>query len=79
MHSVVWVLEFLSFLYLLLKRVRFLTSVMFSLSIGVELLTPIFPAHFLLLATIANIAKQISLSCYLATGVSFSSHSLVWL
>lgn len=51
-----------------LKRVRFLTSVMFSLSIGVELLTPVFPQYFLLLASLANIAKQISLACYLATG-----------
>ncbi|KAI9165560.1 hypothetical protein LWI28_016279 [Acer negundo] len=51
-----------------LKRVRFSTSVMFSLSIGVELLTPTFPQYFLLLASLANIAKQISLACYLATG-----------
>ena len=43
---------------------------MFSLSIGVELLTPVFPQHFLLLASIANIAKQISLASYLATNVS---------
>ncbi|KAF8410600.1 hypothetical protein HHK36_003132 [Tetracentron sinense] len=50
-----------------LKRVRFSTSILFSLSIGVELLTPAFPQHFLLLATVANIAKQISLACYLAT------------
>ncbi|XP_050206266.1 protein root UVB sensitive 4 [Mercurialis annua] len=50
-----------------LKRVRFSTSVIFSLSIGLELLTPTFPQQFLLLATIANIAKQISLACYLAT------------
>ncbi|KAL6986756.1 hypothetical protein U1Q18_045279 [Sarracenia purpurea var. burkii] len=53
-----------------LKRVRFSTSVLFSLSIGVELLTPAFPQYFLLLASIANIAKQISLACYLATGKS---------
>ncbi|KAF2536813.1 hypothetical protein F2Q68_00019339 [Brassica cretica] len=52
-----------------LKRVRFSTSLLFSLSIGVELMTPLFPRYFLLLASIANIAKQISLSCYLATGV----------
>ncbi|XP_077215211.1 protein root UVB sensitive 4-like isoform X2 [Tasmannia lanceolata] len=51
-----------------LKRVRFSTSVLFSLSIGVELLTPTFPQHFLLLATVANIAKSISLAAYLATG-----------
>ncbi|OWM66312.1 protein root UVB sensitive 4 isoform X2 [Punica granatum] len=51
-----------------LKRVRFSTSVLFSLSVGLELLTPTFPQYFLLLASIANIAKQISLACYLATG-----------
>lgn len=34
-------------------------------------MTPVFPQHFLLLASVANIAKQISLSCYLATGVRF--------
>ncbi|XP_028799198.1 protein root UVB sensitive 4 isoform X2 [Neltuma alba] len=50
-----------------LKRVRFSTSVVFVASIGLELLTPAFPQYFLLLATIANIAKQISLACYLAT------------
>lgn len=49
------------------KRVRFTTSVLFVGSIGLELLTPTFPRFFLLLATIANIAKQISLACYLAT------------
>ncbi|KAL1563257.1 protein root UVB sensitive 4-like isoform X2 [Salvia divinorum] len=53
-----------------LKRVRFSTSILFSLSIGVELLTPAYPAYFLLLATIANIAKQISLACYLSTGTA---------
>ncbi|KNA23969.1 hypothetical protein SOVF_020400 isoform B [Spinacia oleracea] len=53
-----------------LKRVRFATSVMFSLSIGVELMTPAFPHCFLLLASVANIAKQISLACYLATGTA---------
>ncbi|XP_042066065.1 protein root UVB sensitive 4-like [Salvia splendens] len=53
-----------------LKRVRFSTSILCSLSIGVELLTPAYPAHFLLLATIANIAKQISLACYLSTGTA---------
>ncbi|KAK9948760.1 hypothetical protein M0R45_004323 [Rubus argutus] len=50
-----------------LKRVRFSTSVLFTLSIGVELLTPAYPQYFLLLASLANIAKQISLACYIAT------------
>ncbi len=43
---------------------------MFSLSIGVELLTPAFPQYFLLLASVANIAKQISLASYLATNTA---------
>ncbi|XWS45337.1 hypothetical protein CRYUN_Cryun15aG0127800 [Craigia yunnanensis] len=49
-----------------LKRVRFSTSLLFTLSIGVELLTLVFPQHFLLLASLANIAKQMSLACYIA-------------
>ncbi|XP_028109970.1 LOW QUALITY PROTEIN: protein root UVB sensitive 4-like [Camellia sinensis] len=53
-----------------LNRVRFSTSVLFSLSIGVELLTPAFPQYLLLVASIANIAKQISLACCLATGTA---------
>ncbi|KAF5932096.1 hypothetical protein HYC85_028267 [Camellia sinensis] len=44
--------------------------VLFSLSIGVELLTPTFPQYLLLVASIANIAKQISLACCLATGTA---------
>ncbi|KAK9012174.1 hypothetical protein V6N11_040243 [Hibiscus sabdariffa] len=47
----------------------FSTSLPFTLSIGVELLTPIFPQHFLLLASLANIAKQMSLACYMATSI----------
>ncbi|KAK4601173.1 hypothetical protein RGQ29_010652 [Quercus rubra] len=53
-----------------LKRVRFSTFVMFSLSIGVELLTPVIPRYFLLLASVANIATQISLASYLATNTA---------
>ncbi|PWA56173.1 hypothetical protein CTI12_AA420730 [Artemisia annua] len=34
-----------------------------SLSCGVELMTPAFPQYFLLLASIGNIAKHISLAC----------------
>lgn len=69
------------FIYLLClsQRVRFSTSVLFSLSVGVELMTPVFPQHFLLLATVANIAKSISLASYIATGVYFSSFlMLMW-
>lgn len=50
-----------------LKRVRFSTSIIFSMSLGLELMTPKYPEKFLLLAAIANVAKSISLSAYLAT------------
>eukprot|EP00249_Psilotum_nudum_P009162 c21745_g1_i1 orf=102-1685(-) len=50
-----------------LKKIRFSTSVLYSMSLGLELLTPRFPEKFLLLAAIANIAKSISLAAYLAT------------
>uniref|UniRef100_A0A1D1XU17 UPF0420 protein n=1 Tax=Anthurium amnicola TaxID=1678845 RepID=A0A1D1XU17_9ARAE len=53
-----------------LKRVRFSTAILFSLSIGVELLTPTFPQYFLLLATVANIGKSVSLGAYIATGTA---------
>lgn len=62
---------FFFFPFSYVQRVRFSTSVLFSLSIGVELLTPAFPQQFLLLATLANVAKQISLASYLATSVRF--------
>lgn len=62
-------ITFSLFVFSLLKRVSFSTSVLFSLSIGVELLTPAFPKYFLLLASVANIGKQISLACHLATKV----------
>ncbi|KAH9554304.1 hypothetical protein CY35_08G057600 [Sphagnum magellanicum] len=50
-----------------LKRVRFSTSVLFCVSLGLEMLTPVFPHHFLFLATLANVGKSISLAAYLAT------------
>ncbi|KAL3682008.1 hypothetical protein R1sor_000030 [Riccia sorocarpa] len=50
-----------------LKRVRFSTSVLFSLSLGLEILTPYFPNYFLFLATVANVGKSIALAAYLAT------------
>lgn len=61
--------QIVNFFFYHLKRVRFSTSVLFTLSIGVELLTPAYPQYFLLLASLANIAKQISLACYIATSV----------
>jgi hypothetical protein len=44
--------------------------VLFCVSLGLEMLTPVFPHHFLFLATLANMGKSISLAAYLATSVS---------
>lgn len=71
-------IEFILIHCFFFKRVRFSTSVVFSLSVGLELLTPAFPQYFLLLASVANIAKQISLACYLATSVSFWCYLLLY-
>ncbi|GJX22141.1 protein root UVB sensitive 4 [Tanacetum coccineum] len=46
------------------------TSVVFRFIVGVELMTHAYPQYFLLLASIANIGKKISLLCYLAARVS---------
>jgi len=53
-----------------LKRSRFRTSAIFTASLGLDMLTPIFPSHFLLLAAAANIGKSIGLATYLATTVN---------
>ncbi|CAM6119398.1 unnamed protein product [Calypogeia fissa] len=53
-----------------LKKVRFSTSVLFTLSLGLEMLTAIFPNYFLLFATMANIGKSIALAAYLATSAA---------
>ncbi|KAG0629683.1 hypothetical protein M758_1G122000 [Ceratodon purpureus] len=50
-----------------LKKVRFSTSALFSLSVGLEIMTPLFPRYFLLLATLAHVAKSIAYAAYLST------------
>ncbi|KAJ7523319.1 hypothetical protein O6H91_18G046500 [Diphasiastrum complanatum] len=50
-----------------IKRVRFTTSMLFSISLGLEMLTPFFPHHFLLIATLANVGKSISFAAYVST------------
>lgn len=41
--------------------------------VGLEMLTPVFPHHFLIFATLANVAKSISQAAYLATSVRTST------
>lgn len=55
---------------------RFSTSILFSLSLGLEMLTPYFPSYFLILATVANIGRSIALAAYLATSVITSTPTL---
>mmetsp|Transcript_14306 Transcript_14306/g.24221 ORF Transcript_14306/g.24221 Transcript_14306/m.24221 type:complete len:605 (-) Transcript_14306:83-1897(-) len=44
------------------KRFRFVSSVIYDLSAGVEILTPLFPQYFLVLATLANVGKSIGVT-----------------
>eukprot|EP00976_Prorocentrum_cordatum_P009264 184788-Prorocentrum_minimum.AAC.1 len=45
-----------------IKRFRFISSVIYDMSAGVEIMTPLFPKQFLLLATCANIGKSIGVT-----------------
>jgi len=45
-----------------IKRFRFISSVVYDMSAGVEIMTPLFPKQFLLLATCANIGKSIGVT-----------------
>lgn len=56
----------------LLQQVRYCTSILFTLSMGIETVTPLFPKFFLPLAAVANVGKSIGFAAYLATTVSFS-------
>ncbi|GBG86874.1 hypothetical protein CBR_g42158 [Chara braunii] len=55
-----------------LKRVRFTTSLLFTLSLGMEMTTPFFPQLFLPIATLANVGKSIGLAAYVATTPSMN-------
>ncbi|KAK9813139.1 hypothetical protein WJX72_009670 [[Myrmecia] bisecta] len=50
-----------------LKRFRWATSLLFAGCISLEYLTPLFPHHFLLLASVANVGKSIGLTTYIST------------
>ncbi|KAL6759691.1 vitamin B6 photo-protection and homoeostasis-domain-containing protein [Haematococcus lacustris] len=54
-----------------LKRIRFKTSLIFEATIGCEFITPFFPQHFLLLASVANVGKAIALAAFVATAPAF--------
>ncbi|KAG1673256.1 hypothetical protein FOA52_002536 [Chlamydomonas sp. UWO 241] len=54
-----------------LKRIRYVTSLVFEATIGCEFLTPFFPQHFLALASVANVGKAIALSAFVAVQPAF--------
>ena len=54
-----------------LKRIRFVTSCIFEGTVGCEFITPLFPQHFLALASIANVGKAIALSAFVSTQPAF--------
>ncbi|GAQ91071.1 DUF647 domain containing protein [Klebsormidium nitens] len=53
-----------------LKRMRYLTAAIFTLSVGLEMVTPLFPQYFLPIATLANVGKSIGLTTYVSTSPS---------
>jgi hypothetical protein len=54
-----------------LQRLRFMTSLLFTACITCEFLTPFYPQHFLLLASVANVGKAVGLTTFIATGPAF--------
>ncbi|QDZ17573.1 root UVB sensitive protein [Chloropicon primus] len=54
-----------------LKKFRFLSTVVCDIACGLEMLTPLSPQNFLLLASIGNVGKSVGLSIALATQPAF--------
>jgi hypothetical protein len=49
---------------------RYVTAAIFTLSVGLEMVTPLFPQYFLPIATLANVGKSIGLTTYVSTSPS---------
>ena len=54
-----------------LKKFRLLSTAVCDLACGLEMLTPLWPQNFLLLASIGNVGKSVGLSVALATQPAF--------
>lgn len=48
-----------------------MTSAIFEATISCEFITPFFPNHFLVLASVANLGKAIALAAFVATAPAF--------
>lgn len=55
-----------------IKRSKFLGDIMHNIGVGIEILTPLFPGKFLLLASFANLLKSIAGLTLGATKASFN-------
>lgn len=53
------------------KRYRFATSLLFSACTALEYLTVVYPQHFLLLASVANVGKSVGLTTFIVTEPAF--------
>lgn len=54
-----------------LKRFRFTTSVLYTVCVSCEFLTPRFPSHFLLLTAVSNVGRAVGLTTFVSTQPAF--------
>jgi hypothetical protein len=54
-----------------LQRFRFTTSVMYTVCVSCEFLTPRFPSHFLLLTAVSNVGRAVGLTTFVSTQPAF--------
>lgn len=53
------------------QRFRFTTSVMYTVCVSCEFLTPRFPSHFLLLTAVSNVGRAVGLTTFVSTQPAF--------
>lgn len=54
-----------------LQRFRFTTSVLYTVCVSCEFLTPRFPSHFLLLTAVSNVGRAVGLTTFVSTQPAF--------
>jgi hypothetical protein len=54
-----------------MQRFRFTTSVMYTVCVSCEFLTPRFPSHFLLLTAVSNVGRAVGLTTFVSTQPAF--------
>lgn len=56
-----------------LQRFRFTTSLLYTVCVSCEFLTPRFPSHFLLLTAISNVGRAVGLTTFVSTQPAFQA------